>query len=266
MISFLSVFFTACDNKTEVKEEKKVLKVGMELAYPPFEMSDKEGIPQGVSVDFAKKLGEELGMEVVIENTAWSGLIPSLKTGKIDLIISSMTITKERQRSINFSIPYAQSSLAILANKNSGVQNIDDLDKAGKKVAVKKGSTGHVYVSKNFKNADVLVFDKEIVIYGQDLVIQERENDLLIARGEERIQNIQENRENQALQGFGNQLNVAKQNISTGITDFVSSGLSLAGSGQNNSTQTIDNNTVSTNAVNPFTTNFDLNFDDTLLV
>ena len=103
-------------------------------------------------------------------------------------------------------------------------------------------------------------------IISQDLANQERENDLLIARGEERIQNIQENRENQALQGFGNQLNVAKQNISTGITDFVSSGLSLAGSGQNNSTQTIDNNTVSTNAVNPFTTNFDLNFDDTLLV
>ncbi|MAD40873.1 MAG: amino acid ABC transporter substrate-binding protein [Arcobacter sp.] len=146
---------------SELKAEKKVLTVGMELAYPPFEMSDKNGNPQGVSVDFAKALGEYLGREVVIENTAWSGLIPSLKTGKIDLIISSMTITKERQRSINFSIPYAQSSLAILANKNSGVSNIDDLDKKGKKVAVKKGSTGHVYVSKNFKNADVLVFDKE---------------------------------------------------------------------------------------------------------
>lgn len=161
MISFLSVFFTACDNKTEVKEEKKVLKVGMELAYPPFEMSDKEGIPQGVSVDFAKKLGEELGMEVVIENTAWSGLIPSLKTGKIDLIISSMTITEERKKSIDFSIPYAQSSLAILVNKDSNVNSINELNVEGKKIAVKKGSTGHVYASKNLKNAEILVFDKE---------------------------------------------------------------------------------------------------------
>ena len=59
---------------------KKVLTVGMELAYPPFEMSDKDGVPQGVSVDFAKALGKHLGREVVIENTAWSGLIPSLKT------------------------------------------------------------------------------------------------------------------------------------------------------------------------------------------
>ncbi|MGB1226615.1 MAG: transporter substrate-binding domain-containing protein [Poseidonibacter sp.] len=165
MISLISFFITACDSKPEEKAqkavEKKVLKVGMELAYPPFEMSDKEGNPQGVSVDFAKALGKHLGREVVIENTAWSGLIPSLKTGKIDLIISSMTITDERKKSINFSIPYAQSSLAILANKESGVTSIEELNTAGKKVAVKKGSTGHIYATKNLTNAEILVFDKE---------------------------------------------------------------------------------------------------------
>ncbi len=153
-----SFIFTACSDKNEKKE---VLKVGMELAYPPFEMSTKDGTPSGVSVDFAKKLGVYLGKEVIIENTAWAGLIPSLKTGKIDLIISSMTITPERKKSIDFSIPYAQSSLAILANKNSQVNSIDDLDKKGKKVAVKQGSTGHVYATKHLKNADILVFDKE---------------------------------------------------------------------------------------------------------
>ena len=164
-LTFLSLFFIACDNKNEVKtqkkEEKQILKVGMELAYPPFEMSDKDGNPQGVSVDFAKKLGEYLGKEVIIENTAWSGLIPSLKTRKIDLIISSMTITDERKESIDFSIPYAQTALAILANKNSNVNSIDDLNITGKKIAVKKGSTGHIYATENLKNAEILVFDKE---------------------------------------------------------------------------------------------------------
>ena len=165
LISFMSLFFIACDSKTETKVDnkdiKKVLTVGMELAYPPFEMSDKNGVPQGVSVDFAKALGKHLGREVVIENTAWSGLIPSLKTGKIDLIISSMTITEERKKSINFSVPYAQSSLAILANKKSGVTSIEELNTKGKKVAVKKGSTGHIYATKNLTNAEILVFDKE---------------------------------------------------------------------------------------------------------
>ena len=164
--SILALVLIGCgekdnEQKIEPKVENKVLKVGMELAYPPFEMSDKDGTPSGVSVDFAKALGKSLGREVVIENIAWDGLIPSLKTGKIDLIISSMTITDERKKSIDFSIPYAQSSLAILANKDSGIASIDDLNMAGKKVAVKKGSTGHIYAKDHLQNAEVLVFDKE---------------------------------------------------------------------------------------------------------
>ncbi|AXH09135.1 amino acid ABC transporter substrate-binding protein [Malaciobacter halophilus] len=154
--------FIACSDSTkQSKEENKVLKVGMELAYPPFEMSDKEGKPTGVSVDLAKMIARSMNKELVIENIAWDGLIPSLKTGKVDMIISSMTITKEREKSISFSIPYAKSALAILANKDSNVSSIDDLDKMGKTVAVKKGSTGHIYAQQNLKNANVLVFDKE---------------------------------------------------------------------------------------------------------
>ncbi len=163
---FLALFLTACNESeinNEQKETKKILKVGMELAYPPFEMSEKDGSPSGVSVDFAKALGAYLNREVVIENISWDGLIPSLKTGKIDLIISSMTITPERKKSIDFSIPYAQSSLAILANKNSEVKSINDLNIKGKKVAVKKGSTGHIYAKDNLPNAEILVFDKEAV-------------------------------------------------------------------------------------------------------
>ena len=161
LIIMIVFIFTGCTSEENAPETKAVLKVGMELAYPPFEMSDKDGNPAGVSVDFAKALGAYLGREVVIENIAWDGLIPSLKTGKIDLIISSMTITEERAKSIDFSIGYAQSSLAILANKNSNINSIHDLNFKGKRVAVKKGSTGHIYAKDHLANADILVFDKE---------------------------------------------------------------------------------------------------------
>ncbi len=137
------------------------LKIGMELAYPPFEMSDKDGKPAGVSVDLAHALGKYLNREVVIKNIAWTGLIPSLKTKKIDLIISSMGINKKREKVVAFSIPYANSSLAILTFKDSGITNIKDLDKKGKKVAVKQGTVGHTYVAKHLKNATILPFDKE---------------------------------------------------------------------------------------------------------
>lgn len=158
--AILTIFlFLGCDKKQN--NEIKPLVVGMELAYPPFEMSDKDGKPSGVSVDMAYALGKYLNREVKIENIAWDGLIPSLKTGKVDIIISSMTITQERKKTIDFSDPYAQSSLAILANKDSNINTINDLNQKGKTVAVKKGSTGHIYARDNLKNANILVFDKE---------------------------------------------------------------------------------------------------------
>ncbi len=155
----LTLIFTACNDSKP--QQKATLKVGMELAYPPFEMTNISGKPTGVSVDLAYALGKYLDRNVVIENIAWDGLIPSLKTGKVDIIISSMTITDERKKTIDFSQPYAKSSLAILAGINSGVENINDLNQKDKTVAVKKGSTGHIYAKDNLKEANILVFDKE---------------------------------------------------------------------------------------------------------
>jgi len=137
------------------------LKVGMELAYPPFETKDGTGNPTGVSVDFIKDFGAAYGYDVAIENTAWDGLIPSLQTGKIDLVISSMTITADRAKQVDFSDPYAVAQLALLVNKKSGVTSIDGLNAAGKTVAVKTGSTGDVYASKNLTNAQIVRLSDE---------------------------------------------------------------------------------------------------------
>src|SRR5690349_11371645 len=77
-------------------KSKSTLIVGMELNYPPFEMVDPQGKPTGISVEMAKELGKFLEKDVQIQNIPFDGLIPALKTGKIDLIISSMTETPER--------------------------------------------------------------------------------------------------------------------------------------------------------------------------
>src|SRR6187200_2418386 len=86
--------YVACTRKNG-----QTLVVGMELAYPPFEMTDERGHPSGVSVDLATALGEFLHKKITIQNIAFDGLIPSLKTGRIDLAISSMTATPERSQS-----------------------------------------------------------------------------------------------------------------------------------------------------------------------
>ena len=137
------------------------LRVGMELAYPPFEMTDPQGRPTGVSVRLAEALGRHLGREVVIENIAFDGLVTALKTRKIDCVISSMTATPERAKAIAFSDPYLKTGLALLVSAQSPVRSAADLDAAGRVVAVKKGTTGHQYAATSLKRARVLVLDKE---------------------------------------------------------------------------------------------------------
>jgi polar amino acid transport system substrate-binding protein len=139
----------------------KRLVVGMELGYPPFEMKDEKGNPAGVSVDLAGEIAKTLGRELVIENITFDGLIPALKTGKIDLILSSMTRTEERSKSIAFSETYVETGLCLLAGKASTVTSITNLDEAGRKVAVKKGTTGHAWAVANLKHAETLVLDQE---------------------------------------------------------------------------------------------------------
>lgn len=138
------------------EEGKPVLTVAMELAYPPFETKDDAGEPAGIAVDLMQDFADQYGYELVVENTAWDGLIPSLQTDKADCVISSMTITPEREEVVDFSDPYAMAQLAILANADAGIQRAEDLDQPGKVVAVKTGSTGDVYATKNLTNAEIV--------------------------------------------------------------------------------------------------------------
>lgn len=140
---------------------QELLKVGMELSYPPFEMICQDGEPCGVSVSLAKKLGEFLDRPVQIENISFVGLIPALKSGKIDLIISSLTVNKERDKAIDFSIPYAKTGLCLLINAKSTIENIEDADVKGKVLVVKSATTGELFALKNLNQATVRVLDKE---------------------------------------------------------------------------------------------------------
>lgn len=157
MILILSLLiFSGCTAK-----EDNELVVGMELAYPPFETKDAKGNPAGVSVDFAKAFGEAIGRPVRIENISWDGLIPALQTGKVDLVISSMTIKEERLTKIDFSKPYAKALLALLVNKDSEINTAEDLNREGMKIAAKIGSTGYIYAQNKLPKAEIIALADE---------------------------------------------------------------------------------------------------------
>jgi polar amino acid transport system substrate-binding protein len=135
--------------------------VGMELQYPPFEMTDAKGTPAGISVEMAEAMAAHLGRPLEVRNMAFSGLIEALRTGKIDCILSSMTATPERDQAIDFSEPYLRTGLCLLVRKDAPIQSIADADSEGRVLAVKQGTTGHTYAAAELKKAALKVFDQD---------------------------------------------------------------------------------------------------------
>lgn len=141
------------------KPSTNQLTVGMELEYPPFETVDDRGEPAGVSVDLARALAEHLGRELVIQDFKFKGLPAALSTGKIDLVISSMTATPERAKAISFSDPYASTGLALLVRKDSTTSDLESLNREGQTVVVKAGTTGEKFAEEKLGKAKLLRLD-----------------------------------------------------------------------------------------------------------
>jgi polar amino acid transport system substrate-binding protein len=159
LFSLIVIGFLVACSPQELAEKELI--VGMDLSYPPFETIDERGEPQGVSVELAGALAEYLGRPLRIENIPFVGLIPSLKSGRVDFVISSMTLTAERAESIDFSEPYLRTGLALLVGAGSDVNGLKDLDQAGRKVVVRQGTTGEVWARGTLSHAEILAVEKE---------------------------------------------------------------------------------------------------------
>ncbi|MCX6990133.1 MAG: transporter substrate-binding domain-containing protein [Chlamydiae bacterium] len=145
---------------TAISGKEKPLVIGMELSNPPFETVDTSGTPFGVSVDIAKELGLWLGRDITIKNIPFVGLIPSLKAKKIDIILSSMTPTFQREESIAFSNAYLSIGLCLLINKEVKGSDAKELNQKTYKIVVKTGTTGQQYARRIFPDAEILALEQ----------------------------------------------------------------------------------------------------------
>jgi len=143
--------------------QRNKLVVGMEVEYFPFEYADENGAPMGFDVDLARLIAQELGVEIEIKDIEWTGLIPSLQGGKVDMVISGMTRTLERMQSIGFTDPYFVTGLCVLLNKDkaAGVDHALDLNASGRIIAVKTGTTGDIVATDKFPKAEIRRYKDE---------------------------------------------------------------------------------------------------------
>ncbi len=140
---------------------KNRLRVGFST-FVPWAMKNKKGEFIGFEIDVARKLAEDMGVEVEFVPTKWSGIIPALLTGKFDVIIGGMGITPERNLKVNFSLPYEFSGMSIVASqKVAGKKSLAEFDQRQLTIVARIGTTAAEAAKKYLPNADLRLFDDE---------------------------------------------------------------------------------------------------------
>ena len=124
----------------------KVIMVGTDAAYAPFESQNEKGEIVGLTVDVVNAVAAKAGIEVKFVNTPWEGIFNALSQGDRDMLASSITITDERKQTMDFTNPYFDAYQLIAVKQSSKVAKFDDLKKL--KVGVQTGTTGDEAVTK----------------------------------------------------------------------------------------------------------------------
>lgn len=147
----------------ETIKKRGEIRIGVEPGFLPFEMQTKTGAWLGFDVDMMNAFAKSLGIKAKFIATQWDGIIPGLLSKKYDVIVSGMTITPERAKTVSFSNPYYAAGLKVMVNTKSAatIKSAKDLDSSKVKLATKLGTTGDIYAGKKLKKAKIRKFDRE---------------------------------------------------------------------------------------------------------
>lgn len=152
-LMFAMIFmFAACGGNKEAAQ--KVYVVGTNAEYPPFEYVENGEIA-GFDAEIIKEAAKRMGIEYKWLNTNFDGLIPALQTKKVDIVIAGMSVTPEREKAVNFSIPYLTSNVAIVTNSKNPIKDMNNL--SGKSYGVELGTTKEASARK-IDGAEVVPF------------------------------------------------------------------------------------------------------------
>lgn len=136
------------------------IKIGVFSDDAPFCYQDADGKFKGYDVEFGKRiakelLGDENKVTWVVVNPA--DRVAYLQTGKVDLMLADFTVTEERAKSVDFTLPYQKVSIGVVSNAKKPINSVDDLK--GKTLAVNTGTTQDAYFSNNAKDVNVVRID-----------------------------------------------------------------------------------------------------------
>jgi len=139
-LAVMSATFAAAAGKVYIN--------GIDANFPPFSYVDKSGNPDGFDVKALDWIAKEMKFKVKHQPMDWDGIIPSLKAKKIDIVASGMSITDERRKQVNFTVPYWKIKQVLVAKKDSKLTSEKALAD-GNKVGVQRGTTEAKWIEEN---------------------------------------------------------------------------------------------------------------------
>jgi len=142
-------------------QEKKELVVGTAASMPPLNMTTKDGKIVGIEMDLARLIAGSMGVKLTLKKMQFSELLPALEAGQVDIVLSGMTMTPERNLRVAFVGPYFASGKSILT-KVVNVESVDEiaeLDSPDKVLVTLKGSTSQTFVEMVMPKAKLLLAD-----------------------------------------------------------------------------------------------------------
>jgi lysine-arginine-ornithine-binding protein len=134
----------------------KELRIGTDATYEPFEYKSPDGKVVGFEVDLANAVCAEMKRTCVFVESPWDGLIPSLLAKKFDMILSGMTVTDERKKTLNFSDKITDIPYRVIVKQGSGMDG-SPASLKGKKVGVQKGTTEADFADKYYAKAGATI-------------------------------------------------------------------------------------------------------------
>ena len=152
-------------SETAENTEGGTLVMGTNAQFPPYEFRDENNEVAGIDADIAAAIADKLGMELEITDMAFDSLIPALDGGTIDIILAGMTVTPEREESVNFTDSYATGVQVIIVPEDSDIAPTEQedgtmaVDLTGKLIGVQAGTTGDQYCTDDYGQESVRQYD-----------------------------------------------------------------------------------------------------------
>ena len=156
--AFSAVFITGCattgttggstsGNLQRIQEQGELV-VGVSGNMPPMNMTDRSGKLIGLDVDLARLMAGAIGVSLRLEPMAFADLLPALEAGNVDVIVSNMTMTPERNLRAAFVGPYFNSGKCVLSKIETlaKAEEVDTINKANVRLTALRGSTSQIFI------------------------------------------------------------------------------------------------------------------------